>query len=158
MTPEPPVSWRLTHESDAPFLRELHDLNRPEFQFLPPEVRLPVLAMQYSARQQGHLARYSTAKGRILLLDSLPFGQMLLWEDRKQVHLVDFAVLPQFQGQGLGAAALRLLQGYAAPRAVGLQVAVGSPAQRLYTRLGFGSTGHDEMNVQMQWPVVANGQ
>lgn len=150
-----PLVWRRATEQDTAFLRELHDLNRPEFSSLPDPLRQSLLDMQYRAREAGYCAQYPQAKRQVLLWQGQAVGQMLLAEDRLAVILVDFAVLPACQGQGRGSAALRLLQAYAGARPIYLQVAQHSPALRLYTRLGFQATEHDDLNIQMTWQAPA---
>lgn len=147
----PTVTWRDATAADRAFLRQLHDLNRLEFAALPDTVRAPLLDMQYRARERGYAAQYPHAHRMILISAADAVGQMLLAQEDTRVLLVDFAVLPAWQGMGVGKGALRLLQRHAAPRPVHLHVAAGSPAERLYARLGFRATGADAMNVHMEW-------
>lgn len=145
------LSWREATELDQPFLRQLHDLNRPEFAPLPDSVRQPLLDMQYRARTQGYMAQYPQAHTVILLDGQAAVGQMLLDEQAEHLTLVDVAVLPGKQGQGIGTAALKQVQAHAGQRCILLQVVPNTPAERLYRRLGFEVTAQNESRLQMTW-------
>jgi ribosomal protein S18 acetylase RimI-like enzyme len=113
--------------------------------------------------------QFPGAYDHIILLDGKPIGRVLLngisllpgqantnTHSNGSIHLVDIALLPEYHCQGTGTRVLRDLL-HAAARGkcrVTLQVQAGSPAARLYQRLGFSLTGQDAMYSQMTWTPV----
>jgi predicted acetyltransferase len=66
--------------------------------------------------------------------------------------LVEIALLGPFRNRGIGTMLIRELLDDCARlgQSLSLQVAVGSPAERLYRRLGFTESGRDTMYVRME--------
>ena len=77
-------------------------------------------------------------------------------EDRRTHWYVDaFAIVPNYQRRGIGAAALRGLLADAGARPVRLSVLRTNPARSLYTRLGFRVIGGDRLREFMEWNARA---
>jgi GNAT superfamily N-acetyltransferase len=70
-----------------------------------------------------------------------------------ELRLIDIALLPPFQRQGLGSQLVLYLQQLAAAQSLpmSLHVAINNPAIALYQRLGFSVCGGDGMHHQMLW-------
>jgi ribosomal protein S18 acetylase RimI-like enzyme len=81
--------------------------------------------------------------GRLVLVDGEPVGVLTVKDRGHELHLTWVAVLPSFQGRGLGTALVQLAQSEAAAtgRPLSLHVQPDNPARRLYERLGFALDG-----------------
>lgn len=111
------------------------------------------LRMQFKAQQQWYATAYADADHQIVMLDDQAVGRTLVQRKPEAATLVDIALLPDYRGRGLGESLLRdLLEACRAAQVpMRLQVLKTNPAQRLYERLGFRSTGEDQMYLQMEW-------
>ena len=71
--------------------------------------------------------------------DGRPLGRLVLDRRTDDIRVVDVALMPEEQGQGIGTAVLRevLAEADVAGVPVTLHVVATSPARRLYERLGF---------------------
>ena len=148
-TLDPSRWWRAATLEDEPFLRTLHAATQIDFEALPE--RDVLLDLQYRARAAGYAARYPSARRLVLLGAAGPVGMLLLAEEEETTLVVDLAVLPAWQGRGVGSAALRAVQAACGPGGVRLHVRADSPARRLYGRLGFREVGGDDLSVAMLW-------
>jgi ribosomal protein S18 acetylase RimI-like enzyme len=153
------LQWRpVQSEQDAPFLAELFVAVRlPEFLAggLPEPMARTVLAQQYRFQQSAYDAMHPNREHILLCRDDQPLGQLQLAVDQAELLLVDIAVLPGFQGQGIGASVLQQLQRQAAEHQQTLRLSVrrNNPARRLYTRLGFVEElcSIDTPELRLQW-------
>jgi ribosomal protein S18 acetylase RimI-like enzyme len=110
------------------------------------------LRMQFNAQYRSYEAAYGKAEHQIVEQDGKPVGRiMVLWE-KDFALLVDIALLQEHRRRGVGGELLRdLIQKCARAGApLRLQVLKTNPALRLYQRLGFISTGEDQMYIQME--------
>ncbi|MCB9548016.1 MAG: GNAT family N-acetyltransferase [Myxococcales bacterium] len=129
---------RLATPADAGFLLSLYVAHREAEVAgwgLPPAAIPLFLAQQHAARTASFQAGYPTAVDQVIARDGADVGRLLLHEAPDHLRVVDVALLPAAQGQGLGTRVLRDLQ--ARGRPLYLSVAVDNPAARLYARLGF---------------------
>lgn len=113
----------------------------------------PFLRMQFTAQQRSYELSYPEADHRIILLDNVRIGRILVARNGEEILLVDIALLPDYRGSGIGTALIRELLDEAAEtsRPVRLQVYRNNPAQRLYQRLGFYKIGENEIYYDMEW-------
>jgi ribosomal protein S18 acetylase RimI-like enzyme len=148
--PEAICHLRPAGIADEAFLLELYAQTRAEELAqagLDPLQREVFVQMQFRARQTGYQAAYPLAA------DGVPVGRVLV--DRKQdgMRLIDIEIMMERRRQGFGTQVIRELQNECAARdwQMRLQVLKGSPAERLYRRLGFRETGEDSLRRQMIW-------
>ncbi len=145
---------RKANAEDEEFLRHLFNETEQSLQALPLELREALMEMQYRGREMTYSAQYPEAESWILCLqDGTAAGRHLVARQPNGFHEIDLAVLPEYQGRGLGTFALEQLQRRARAEGVGvtLNVAKANQAERLYTRLGFEWMGEDEVFCQMTW-------
>jgi ribosomal protein S18 acetylase RimI-like enzyme len=98
------------------------------------------LRMQFVAQRQHYLLHYPRALWQVIEVQGQAAGRLIVDDaDARLVLLMDIALLPQFQGQGIGTAILSGLLRAAerARKRVALHVEPNNPALRLYQRLGF---------------------
>ena len=74
-----------------------------------------------------------------MLVDGEPAGRLYVARWKKELRIVDIALLPEHRGRGIGAELLRELleEADAAGKPVTIHVERENPAMGLYQRLGF---------------------
>ena len=136
------IDSRRVVGDDRLFLLDLYAASRAdEFSavgWIPAAVRT-FLDQQYQAREVGWAVSAPSADDLLLVRDGRPLGRLVLDRRADDIRVVDIALMPEEQGQGIGTAVLRevLADADAAGVPVTLHVVATSPARRLYERLGF---------------------
>jgi ribosomal protein S18 acetylase RimI-like enzyme len=106
-----------------------------------------------STDDDEHLARLMDRFdcAEVLLQDGVPVGLLKVSRDRAQWKLIQIQLVPQLQGQGLGADLLARVIAEAdnANVTVALSVLKTNPARALYERLGFAVVGETEHEFDM---------
>jgi ribosomal protein S18 acetylase RimI-like enzyme len=122
------------------------------------EVEL-LLGIQRRAQDAEYRAAYPQAEHSIIEVDGEAVGRIVIDRRPGEVRIVDIALRETCRGRGIGSSVLRALQADAAAagRMLGLRVARGNPAGRLYARLGFREVAVDAMYVEMAWQPEARG-
>jgi ribosomal protein S18 acetylase RimI-like enzyme len=150
------VSCRPVTPADEPFLRQLFERVRTHiFCDLPldAEQKKVLIDLQYRA-QAGHYAvAYPEASDSILEIDGNAIGRMTVCHLADEIRLVEIAVDPAYQNEGVGSAAIRQLIDAAtvAGKPIVLHVDQANPARRLYERLGFCDIGDEGLYRVMSW-------
>jgi len=156
------ITLRNATREDMPFLSRLYfDTRRQEVDAWgwPVAQQEWFLRMQFEAQSRSYRASFPGAVDRIVCLEGLPAGRILVGEEHGARHLIDIALLEEHRNRGIGSMLIRRLlqecelQG----RSLSLQVLQGNAAIRLYRRLGIVESGTDQMYVQMNW-VSARAQ
>jgi ribosomal protein S18 acetylase RimI-like enzyme len=111
------------------------------------------LNMQFRAMRMGYGSAFPKADFSVVLLDGHPVGRMVVDRPSDEIHLVDLALLPENRNRGIGTALMRDLLDEAqnTGKPVHLRVLKGSPANRLYQRLGFKQTEDNDIDILMEW-------
>ena len=131
----PALAVRAETPADDMFLHSLFLRCSPLAGMLP----LPMLEHQAVLQRDSHRRDFPSAMRRLLLVDGEPGGHIVIaWRDSGSV-CVDVAVLPDFQGAGIGRHLLESWLDVVDARGVEARLTVlrDNPALRLYTRLGF---------------------
>ncbi len=115
--------------------------------------------MQHKAQSTHYFKHYTGARFDIILIDDEPAGRLYVDHWDKEIRIIDIALLPEFQKQGIGASILReiLLQGRLKRKKVTIHVEMNNPALKLYERLGFEKI--EEVNgiyFLMEWSPIAS--
>lgn len=144
-------------EADAAFLTRLYAaVHAPEFMALglPAEMLAKLLQQQSFAQETGYRQQFPSAARRIIELDGVPIGRMIVDECPDRLHLVDIALYPGYHRRGIGGELLRRLIQIAAGRPIGLRVLPHSPARRLYDRVGFRSVSETPTSIEMEYRSI----
>ena len=125
------LSTRPATLDDLPFLMRLRKLTMRE------HLERAGERLDDDWHHQRVMAHFDSAN--IVCLDGIPVGLFKHYRTREEWKLVQIQLLPEHQGQGLGERLVRSLLDDArqAGLPVTLSVLRGSPARRLYERLGF---------------------
>lgn len=110
-------------------------------------------AIQYGFFEKG----FRPEGIQIIQCDERDVGMYELQEQEDSWFLSRIEMLPEFQGQGVGTAAMQQLisQASKTDKPLRLQVFRVNPAQKLYARLGFIKTGETETHIAMELPNKA---
>lgn len=148
------LSCRNCQEADSPFLAQLYALvHAPEFSALklPAEMLAKLLQQQSFAQETGYRQQFPNADRRIIEVQGVPVGRMVVDFQPEGVHLVDIALNPAYHRRGIGGDLLRRLIVEAAGRPIGLHVMSTNPARRLYERVGFRSVSEQPPYIRMEY-------
>lgn len=111
------------------------------------------IQMQYNMQQRSYEMQYPESMLYTVWVDHIQAGKLHVADNTESLTLVDIALLPQFQRQGIGTKlVLGLQQLVKQPgKPLRLTAAARSPAERLYARLGFHTVEGNELHVSMVW-------
>jgi ribosomal protein S18 acetylase RimI-like enzyme len=110
--------------------------------------------MQFKIRHAAYSATYPTALSEMICADSgTSLGRVLTDRTADEMCLIDIALMPEHQSQGIGTQVIKKLQQECMAQAwkMKLQVLKGNAAESFYRRLGFKVTGEDSLRRQMVW-------
>jgi len=136
------ASLRPAEPADWEFLFRVYASTRAEELSLVPwseEQREGFLRAQFSAQDRCYRENYPGAEFCIILVDDLPAGRLYLHRRADELRIMDVALLPEYQRQGIGTCLLRRIldQAVANQIRVTIHVEIFNPARGLYERLGF---------------------
>lgn len=143
--------------ADEPHLFEVYAASRAAELALVPwsrEEQIRFLTQQHEAQRTSYRQLHPTADYLVIELhDGRPIGRM--YSSRvavSEVRVLDIALLPEWCGQGIGSALLRVLlaEADAAGDMVSLHVEIWNPAVNLYGRLGFVEAGRNDIHIRME--------
>jgi GNAT superfamily N-acetyltransferase len=113
-----------------------------------------LLQVQYRSMNQSYHQSFPAARYNIIELDRWAVGRIVSEVQPDCVYFVDFALLPQAQGLGIGTIALAAA--LEEPRRLGLPARLRSfphnfAAQRLYDKLGFTVVVEEPPQLVLEW-------
>ncbi|AKO96783.1 Acetyltransferase [Marinovum algicola DG 898] len=154
--PRGQVAFRLIHDTDRPFLKYLHATTRAwEFELVAWEEteKARFLKQQFEAQDLSYQRSFPKANRHIITLDGVDIGRLYLDRQDDVLYIIEFSLLPQYQGRGIGTDILRSLlnEAHGGKVPVRLKVERLNPAQRLYLRHGFVQTGVVGHHLALEW-------
>lgn len=89
----------------------------------------------------------------VVEFDKNSIGRLILWQDEKEIRLVDVALLAEFRNRGIGKTLLERLKVEATfDKPLNLRVLKTNPAaKRFYERLGLSVVEDADLHFSMQW-------
>ena len=113
-----------------------------------------LLQVQFRSMNETYRRNFPNARYEIIELDRWPVGRIVSEVQRDCVYYIDFALLPQAQGIGIGTTVLAAT--LEEPKRLGLPARLRSfsynwAAQRLYRRLGFTTLADEPPYVVLEW-------
>ena len=113
-----------------------------------------LLVMQFKSQTVTYRAQYPDARFDILEHDGTPFGRLIVHEADGVATFVDFALLPDNRGSGLGTAVIRRVLDWVAERCATVRVSIlwnNEASLRMTRRVGFVQVGETPPYVEMEW-------
>ena len=95
---------------------------------------------QFDMQRQEYQTRFPDARYDVIVVDGNPAGRMWVASDATQIRLLDIAITPEYQNQGVGSVLVRQLMEEARQQKKPLRHMVfvlNDNALRFYERLGF---------------------
>lgn len=140
------VAFRAISEQDQEFLYRVYASTRlMELAATgwPQEQIDSFLRQQFGFQHQDYIKNYTTAQFDIILCDQKPIGRLYLDRRKKDIRIIDIALLPQFRRQGIGSGIFKDLINEADDRQVilSLHVEQDNPILPYYERLNFKNQG-----------------
>ena len=113
-----------------------------------------LLQVQFRSMNETYHRDFPDARYEIIELDRWPIGRIVSEIQQHCVYYIDFALLPQAQGIGIGTTVLAAA--LEEPRRLGLPARLRSfshnwVAQRLYHKLGFTALAEEPPYVLLEW-------
>lgn len=154
--PHPHPRLRAETPDDRTFLRSLFHASSLAAMGRADEAGLtPLLEAQHRAREQTYAVVWPDARRWVIEAAGAPVGSLIEADAGAAIHVIDIALAPAIQRQGVGRAVIADLQRTAATRdlAVTAKVMVGNAASlALFRGLGFTGEAEDgEAQVQLCW-------
>jgi RimJ/RimL family protein N-acetyltransferase len=158
-----PIVLRPEQPADGDFLYTLFRRHTPvELATLPIDAatREALVGMQFNSQTATYRAQYPAARFDIVERDGTPIGRLVVDDGAAAACIVDFALLPEHCGAGLGTAILAgmlaRLAGWGRP--VHCQVlCTNEPSLRMCRRVGFVHIGGELPFLQLEWRPSAGG-
>jgi ribosomal protein S18 acetylase RimI-like enzyme len=116
--------------------------------------KLDFCRSQYDAQKLEYDARYPGAEYDVILLEGRTAGRIWVGRDEEEIRLLDIALLPEAQRQGVGAALVGALidEARSTDKRLRHMVFILNEGARLfYERLGFRVFGEFSGYFQMEW-------
>ncbi len=113
-----------------------------------------LLQVQFRSMNDTYRTNFPAARYDIIELDRWPVGRIVSEVQTGCVYYIDFALLPQAQGMGIGSTVLAAALDE--PRRLGLPARLRSfsynlAAQRLYDKLGFTVVAEEPPQIVLEW-------
>ena len=95
--------------------------------------------MQFNIQHKQYTEHYQGAKFDIIYVDKTPVGRLYLHETKKEMRIMDIAILTKFRNMGIGTKIFRDLINISDEKnkILSIHVEIYNPAIKLYERLGF---------------------
>jgi ribosomal protein S18 acetylase RimI-like enzyme len=156
----PDFYLRSVHERDQEFIDTLYRSTREDLLMLPmdPAFIDDLIRSQQRIHEFGVQQNYPHAQTKILEYQGQALGRMIFEHTVGDIRLIDIAVLPSAQRQGLARCMLQHLQQMAETHQASLSLRVvknNFKARWFYLSAGFQIVGEDEISEQMCWRAGA---
>jgi ribosomal protein S18 acetylase RimI-like enzyme len=145
------VSTQPATQEDHPFIHQVHRMAYRR-----------MIERQFGhwdeERQSGLLdCDLKTDRYELVLWEGRPCGYYSYSSDGGRLHLVNFAIHPQYQRRGIGSRILKRLKGRAQQKDQPLSLGAyktNTGARRFYERHGFRKSGETTVHVLYRWQAM----
>jgi len=111
-----------------------------------------LLTTQFASRTRSFRERFPRASWSIVELAGAPIGELIVDEDANTICIIDIALRPEYQRQGIGSAIVRALAAAAGEGGLSAMVLMtNATSLSMFRRLGFADTGHDNAYIELRW-------
>ncbi|MBI9050200.1 MAG: GNAT family N-acetyltransferase [Anaerolineaceae bacterium] len=149
------LALRKINIKDLPFLFHVYASTRSEEMVLAgwdTAQTKAFLHMQFNLQHTQWQQRFSQANFDIILLEGKSVGRFYVDRSKKEIHIIDIAILPEFRGQGIGSYLIEELiaEAKGKNKKLSLQVLKTNPVIGLYQRIGFRVVQEDDVYALME--------
>ncbi|CAN5681887.1 GNAT family N-acetyltransferase [soil metagenome] len=150
-----PIALRTATSEDTEFLAAVYEGTRLEELAVTdwsPEQKTQFCRMQFQAQDTHYRQHYPTAEYYVIELEGVPVGRLYYDCWKREIRIMDIAVLPEYRGRGVGTQLLKDLLKDAADsgKILSIHVERMNPALKLYERLGFTVTEDKGLHLLME--------
>lgn len=150
-------------DQDMAFLCELYRTTRWQEVLQAPwtdDQRTAFLQQQFTAQHEHYNSHYPHAQKLLIQQAEINIGRIYVDRDDTSICLIDVALLPDYQHQGIGTALLRELLAEAQlwQKKVVIHVENFNPAYRWYRRHGFQQIEDKGVYQYMEWHPTPSAQ
>lgn len=150
------IELRPITDSDMSFLTRVYAATRQAEMALtgwPQDQIDEFLEMQAKAQQTYYVENLQPAEFMVVEKDQTPIGRIYIGDWQSEIRIIDIALLPEHQYQGIGTQLIEdvMARARSTQRNVTLHVEQFNPAVRLYRRLGFEIIEERGINFFMEW-------
>jgi len=157
------LALREVHEDDQAFLDALYASRREDLQQMPVDAVFisQMIKMQQHVQMEGVRMNYPEAMHCIIENAGLPVGRIIFTTNDHDLRLIDIAISPRAQRQGIARAVLLAMQLDAKTHCRDIHLAVEQTnfaARGLYMQMGFTTQSANALFEQMRWQHDAHIQ
>jgi len=150
------LALREVHDDDQAFLDALYASRREDLRQMPMDAAFiaQMIKMQQHVQMEGVRMNYPDAMHRVIERAGQAVGRVIINAGSDDMRLIDIAIIPSAQRQGIARAILLALQADAQGQGKGVSLAVEQTnfaARGLYLQLGFVAISADALFEQMHW-------
>ena len=111
------------------------------------------LRFQFQAQHSHYQQYFAGSRFDVIVQNGAPIGRLYVDRGKTVITIIDIALLPEYQRQGIGSQLIReiLAEAEATGKAVQLHVEHYNPALQLYERFGFRHINDHGVYYQMEW-------
>jgi GNAT superfamily N-acetyltransferase len=147
---------RVATSEDEQFLRAVYAGTRAEELAWVPwsdEQKRAFTDMQFAAQDTDYRRNYPDAQYSVIEVQGVPAGRLYVHRCKKEIRIIDIALMPEHRRAGIGTKLLRELQDEARMegKALTIHVEKFNPALRLYHRLGFQQIEDEGVYLFLEW-------
>lgn len=157
MTAVTPVTLRAERDKDLAFLQNLYAASREREMALLMDwsdaQKREFLEQQFTAQHSHYRQHYPQARFDVIERRGKPIGRLYVAELKRELRLIDIALMPVERNKGLGKGFCREVMAEAERlgKIVSLHVEDDNPAKKLYERMGFVVVGEVTFYKLMHW-------
>ena len=150
------IQLRPIRPEDQPFLHQVYASTRAEELAQvdwDDEQKNNFLAMQFNAQHSHYMEHFPDASFQVILREEVPVGRLYVDRRSDEIRVIDIALLPDFQREGIGSGLLKTLLAEAGNSCLPVRIHVerNNPAMSLYDRLGFRQIEDQGVYLLMEW-------
>lgn len=150
------IAFKAISSDDMAFLSELYATTRwQEVKQAPwtDQQRIEFLQQQFDAQHQHYQTHYPKADYLLILQKNKTIGRIYLDRDATSICLIDIALLPNFNKQGLGTLILKVLltEAQETQKKTVIHVEKYNPAYHWYLKHGFLQVEDKGVHQYMEW-------
>ena len=154
------IQLRTITDADLPFLLQVYASTRLvelSATGLPFDVQMQFLESQFQLQHRHYQQHFASALFQIVIVNGQDAGRLYYGWEGDTLHLIDIALLPEFQHRGIGGILMAELMAQASKcdSNLMLRVQLQNPARNWYLKLGFVAGDHDGVYQQMHWQQLA---